>query len=129
MGDARTAVGPTIIDRLLRMESDIRSLVARTRRVIVEGTLTAYDAATHTATVEIDGVPYAGIPVSHALMPYAVRAGVNVQATAGVVSFNAATPSVGCVLYLKSATPPPDPFDALLGHKHRGLTDDGPTFA
>ena len=129
MGDARTAVGPTIIDRLLRMESDIRSLVARTRRVIVEGTLTAYDGASHTASVSIGSVVYSGIPVSYALAPYAVRAGVNVQATAGVVSFNAATPCVGCVIYIVSTTPPPDPFDPLLGHKHRGLTDDGPTFA
>lgn len=94
--------------------------------VITEGTLTAYDAATHTATVEIDSVVYAGIPVSYGIAPYAVRAGVNVQATAGVVSFNAATPSVGCVLYLKSDTPPTDPFDPITGHKHTGLVDDAP---
>jgi hypothetical protein len=127
MTTPRTAAGPDLLDRILRMESDLRHLTARTRRVIVEGTLTAYDAATHTATVEIDGVPYAGIPASYALAPYAMRAGVNAQATAGVVSFNAATPGVGCVLYLKSATPPPDPFDPITGHKHTGLVDDAPT--
>lgn len=127
MTTPRTAAGPDLLDRILRMESDLRHLTARTRRVIVEGTLTAYDAATHAATVEIDGVVYAGIPVSYGIAPYAVRAGVNVQATAGVVSFNAATPSVGCVLYLKSDTPPTDPFDPITGHKHTGLVDDAPT--
>jgi hypothetical protein len=127
MGDARTAVGPNIVDRITRMEADLRSLIARTRRVIVEGTLTAYVADLHTATVTIGGVDYAGIPVSYGIMPYAVRAGVNVGATAGVVSFNAATPWVGCVIYITSATPPPDPFDSRIGHKHRGLTDDAPT--
>jgi hypothetical protein len=109
------------------MESDLRDIIARWRRIVITGTLTAYNDTSHTATVLIAGVSYPGIPVSYGIAPYAAVAGANVQATAGVMSFNSALPSVGCVVYIVSPTPPPDPFGPVTGHKHRGLPGDGPT--
>jgi hypothetical protein len=125
--DARTAAGPGLVERLTRMESELRDALSRWRRLVITGTMIDYDVATHTATVTVAGVDYPGIPVSYAILPNLARAGANVGGTAGIMGFNSQTPSVGCVVYITSTTPPPDPFDRVDGHRHRGIEGDAPT--
>jgi hypothetical protein len=126
MSDARTAAGPSIVDRITRMENDLRNLRANSRRLVVTGILAAYDGNANTATVVVDGLVYEGIPLAYGLPAWAARAGANVQAACGVIGFNASTPEIGCVFCVYSTTRPPDPFSPETGHRHTGVLDDGP---
>lgn len=117
---------PDILQRLRDLESRLAYLEGAGAQNLTAGTLDAYDGVTNTATVTVDGLTYAGIPVAYGISAWAARAGVNVGAICGVVGFNAAAPTLGCVVYITSVTPPPDPFSPVTGHKHTGRIDDGP---
>jgi hypothetical protein len=118
--------GETLETWLRGIEARVAHLEASGAASLIRGTCTAYDADTHTATVTVGGVSYTGVPVDAGHAPHIMRHARNVGATVGIVGFSAATPSNGCIIYVYSATPPPDPLDAVTGHKHRGITDDGP---
>ena len=111
----------TRVNRLETLESPATGIV------ITEGIVTAYDGATHTATVTVDAVSYAGLGVAASVLPYQMRAAVNVGATVGIREHDPVTPANGYVVYVISTGMPPNPFDPITGHKHRGLVDDGPT--
>ena len=110
--------------RVSRLETLENGVLVTTATAITLGTLAAFDGATNTATVTIGGVDYPGLAVSYALDQRDVRAGVNVAAVCGVLGFVA--PATGCVIFVTSAVLKPDAFNALLGHDHSGLIDQGP---
>ncbi len=93
---------------------------------IRRGVIRAYDKATHSATVEVWGalVTYLdSVPVSHAIDWWLLQAGVE----CGVVFFDETDPQDACIAFVYGGAAPGDPhFDPSLGHRHRGLEDDGP---
>ena len=92
------------------------------RRGIVRG----YDRTNHTATVELAGAPATyleGVPVSHALPWWTVTE----ASLCGVVFFDETDAQDACLAFVYGGGPPLDPhFDPDVGHRHRGLEDDGP---
>ena len=92
------------------------------RRGIIRG----YDRTDHTATVEVVGALATyleRVPVSHALGWWMVRAGVD----CGIVFFDDTDPQDACIAFVYGGEAARDPrFDPSLGHRHRGLEDDGP---
>lgn len=93
---------------------------------IVRGVIRGYDRATHTATVEVLGgqpVYLRQAPLSHALDWWLAVPG----AQCGIVFFDETDPQDACIAFIYGGPPPRDPhFDPSLGHRHRGLEDDGP---
>jgi hypothetical protein len=94
--------------------------------MIRRGVIRAFDRQAYTASVEVVGGPLAflpGVPVSHALDPWVMRAGV----ACVIQFFDESDPADACVVGVYGGRPPRDPhFDPSLGHRHRGLEDDGP---
>jgi hypothetical protein len=94
---------------------------------IRRGVIRGYDRETHTATIEVAGAQTTyldGVPVSHALGWWLVVEG----AQCGIIFFDETDTSDACVAFIYGGQPPADPhFDPSLGHRHRGLPDDGPT--
>ena len=93
---------------------------------IRRGVIRSYNQTEHTATVQLVGaqaIYLENIPVNHALSWWLVVAG----ADCGVVFFDETDPEDACVAFVYGGAPPADPhFDPALGHRHRGLADDGP---
>ncbi len=94
--------------------------------MVRRGVIRAFERNSHTATVEVWGaqVTYLeSVPVSHALGWWLLAEGVQ----CGVVFFDESDPQDACVAFVYGGAPAPDPhFDPSLGHRHRGLEDDGP---
>lgn len=93
---------------------------------ILRGIVRGYDRTNHTATVEVAGAQTTylnDVPVSHALGWWLLAAG----AQCGIVFFDETDPHDACVAFVYGGQAPRDPhFDPSLGHRHRGLEDDGP---
>lgn len=93
---------------------------------IRRGVIRGYDRSSHTAIVQVLGAQATyreGIPVSHALGWWAVVVG----GECGVVFFDETDAQDACVAFVYGGAPAHDPhFDPSLGHRHRGLEDDGP---
>jgi hypothetical protein len=121
--DPRSSTGASFLDRFEDLERRVAALEARGTPSIRRGTLTAYNRVAHTATVTVGGVSYAGIPVSYALGPWVMQIG----AVVGVLNHSPDTPGNGCIVYVTTGGPPPNPMDPIMGHRHRGLEDDAPT--
>lgn len=94
--------------------------------MIVRGVIREYHKATHSASVELLGgqvIYLPEVPVSHALAWWQVARG----AACGIVFFDESDPQDACVAFTYGGRPAPDPrFDPSLGHRHRGLEEDGP---
>jgi hypothetical protein len=90
---------------------------------VTAGILTAYDRVTHTATVTIGGVSYAGVPISAFGGAWTMVIG----STVNVLSFSPAALATSLVIALHDVTgPPPNPVDGVSGHDHSGGIDQGP---
>ncbi len=93
------------------------------RRAIIRD----YDKATHTATIEVWGglaTWLENVPVSHQVNWWNLTAGTQCAA----LFFDDTDQQDAVIVATYSGTQPRDPrFDPSTGHKHRGVTDDGPT--
>ena len=105
----------TRVSRLETLETGVR---------LTQGTLTAYDRASATATVEVGSVSYAGVRVAFSLacQPWCLQ----IPSTVGIAGFNSTTPANGIIVYTWAAGLPWNPMDPIHGHLHRGLEDGAP---
>lgn len=100
-------LGPSITSTFKDFEARLQSMETRDMTLITRGTITAYNATLHTATVTVRGASYAGIPICYSILPYVAVAAVAASATVGIIGFSSTVPANGCVVYITDSTPPP----------------------
>lgn len=90
------------------------------------GVIRAFDKDTYLADVEMTG--YQSSMVKDLPVAFHLREDLVADGTLCVVLFfDELDPTDGVVLALVGGRPAYDPkFDPVIGHKHRGLVDDGP---
>lgn len=90
------------------------------------GVIRAFDRDTYLADVEIVG--YQSSMLTDLPVAFHLRQDLVTDGTMCVVLFfDELDPTDGVVLALVGGRPAYDPkFDPVIGHKHRGLVDDGP---
>lgn len=119
----------SIVDELRRLKTRVNrleTLEPTPGETLTIGSLVDLDRPTRTVTVDVGGVEYAGVLLDYGLMFSQIAAGVNVGAECGISNWHASAPGDATVVYISDDLPPPDALDAIAGHAHRGLTDDGP---
>ena len=90
------------------------------------GVIVSFERDTYLADVQVIGYVSSylrDVPVAFHVRPDLVAVGT----ACVVLFFDELDPTDGMVLAVYGGVPPYDPkFDPVVGHKHRGIVDDGP---
>lgn len=109
------SLGQGITKTIKDQATRISGFEVRDATLITRGTITAYDSATHTATVTVRGESFAGIPLCYSILPYLAVAAVAAGATVGILGFSSSVPGNGCIVEITVSTPPPTGMTAVDG--------------